>query len=772
MSDGSITISTKLDNAQLEKQLSSLKAKIEKAEDALTKKKGEQSAIKAELDAAMESAHEAELAIKRLKTEMSTLEEATSVDRGPGLDPMEYIAAIERQKEISAELKEQEAALARQDKDAERLANQYAKCTDKVNEITAELGNQKETAGGIVQKIEAANREAEGLGGKSVHMNAAIVKAEKSMGRFGMRLREVVRSALVFTLITQALAKFRGWMGKVVQANGEASAAVARLKGALLTLSQPLVNIIVPAFTALVNVLARVVSTFAQLFSMLTGKSIKSTKDAAKALDQETAALEGTGAAADDAGKSMAGFDEINQLSDASGKSASGSGGKSISPDFEFDTDITDGQLKNILGLVEAVGAAFLAWRISKSLGLSLGQTLGLAAAIYSAVQFVKNVFDAWTNGVDWSNLLGMLGSAAGIAVGLGIALGPAAAGISLIVTGLAMLVTGFRDAFENGWNLENLLLSIGGILATGIGLSLITGSLIPAFIAGIAALVLAITVAYGHGEELLAGVKEILQGFIDFFAGIFTGDIDRAIKGIGEIFSGLKTAVFAIVDSLRDMFISFLDWLDDKTGGRFHGIIEFAKGIVRGFFNWVKETFGEIADAIEQILGGVVKFLSGVFTGDWDKAWEGLTDIFKGFIDLLLGMVESFVNFFVRAINKVIEAANKLSFTAPDWLGGGTFGINIPKVPELHIPRLAAGAVIPPNQEFLAVLGDQKRGTNIEAPVAEIENAVARAMNRSGGAGGGQITIVVKPAPGLTRYLSYELEDEAKRRGVKLVRI
>lgn len=177
--------------------------------------------------------------------------------------------------------------------------------------------------------------------------------------------------------------------------------------------------------------------------------------------------------------------------------------------------------------------------------------------AIYSTVEFVKNLFDAWTNGVDLSNLLGMLASAAGIAVGLGMALGPVAAGISLIATGLTMLVTAFHDASENGWDFYNLMLSIAGILATGIGIAILTGSWIPLLIAAIASLLLAFTVATGHGKELIDGIKLILQGFIDFFKGVFTGDLETALNGVGEIFDGLKKVIGSIIDGIKDTFLS-----------------------------------------------------------------------------------------------------------------------------------------------------------------------------------------------------------------------
>ena len=307
-----------------------------------------------------------------------------------------------------------------------------------------------------------------------------------------------------------------------------------------------------------------------------------------------------------------------------------------------------------------------------------------------------------------------------GAATALYVLLGPIAAGIALVVGGLVLLVTAFHDAMENGWNLQNTLLAIAGIVATGLGFAFITGSVIPLVIAGIAALLLAFTVATGHGEELLNGIRTILEGFADFFTGIFSGDIEKAIGGIEKIFDGLGMAVGAVIDGVRDTIFGFLDWLDEKTGGKLHGIIQWIKDLLFDLFGTARTNFQNFMAAFKQILTGVVEFISGVFTGDWNKAWQGVKNIFKGILNGIISTFEGFVNFLIDGLNGLIKAMNKISFTAPDWvpgIGGKSFGINIPMVPKLNIPRLAQGAVIPPNREFLAVLGDQKRGNNIEAP-------------------------------------------------------
>jgi hypothetical protein len=89
-------------------------------------------------------------------------------------------------------------------------------------------------------------------------------------------------------------------------------------------------------------------------------------------------------------------------------------------------------------------------------------------------------------------------------------------------------------------------------------------------------------------------------------------------------------------------------------------------------------------------------------------------------------------------ALNAVVRTANKLSFTVPEWvpsLGGKKFGVNLPTVSAPQIPYLAKGAVLPANKPFMAMVGDQKHGTNIEAPLATIQEAVAMVMEDQTGA-------------------------------------
>lgn len=758
--DGSIIFKTALDNKTLEKELNHLNKRIQSLENQLNTKKQAKLPMETQLESINQKIATAKSNLQMLQEEQNAIQTAMA----PGASAEDYMAAYANQERVNAAVKEQETETVRLQKEWDGINRKIVDANTKIENMTSELNQAKNEAGEIQKRLAAT-------GPGTDRMAKAMERAQKSANRFSLRLREVIRSALVFTVISQGLAALREWMGKVIKTNEEATAAIAKLKGALLTLAQPLLDVVIPAFVTFLNILTHIVTIIAKILSTLFGTTIDASAEAAENLYNETEAIERLGGAAKKAGKSLASFDTINQLSGGEAGTGSGSGeGTTISPDFNFE-DVSDGALGKILELVQLIGSALLGWKIGSALKLGLQKTLWLMLAIYSTVEFVKNLFDAWTNGVDLSNLLGMLASAAGIAVGLGMALGPVAAGISLIATGLTMLVTAFHDASENGWDFYNLMLSIAGILATGIGIAILTGSWIPLLIAAIASLLLAFTVATGHGKELIDGIKLILQGFIDFFKGVFTGDLETALNGVGEIFDGLKKVIGSIIDGIKDTFLSFLDWLDEKTGGKLSPLIDFIKEIITDGFDYVKRNIGIVVDTLKDIFSGLVKFVSGVFTQDWDTAWEGVKDIFKGIWNGIVSLLESAVNFLIDGVNFLFEKLNTISFEVPDWIpgiGGESLGFNLPPIEPISIPRLAKGTVIPPNREFLAVLGDQKQGTNIETPLSTMVQAFRTALSDMGY--NGEQTAILQVDKDVLGKVVYKLNKaESRRIGVNL---
>lgn len=756
MADGKIVVKAEVDAKNAQKELDSLTKKIDKMEEELNKSTGEQSGIKAQLDAAKEAAKQTEAAIKSLKDEASRIKDVTSGN--VSASPDDYIAAYSRQAEVAAQLKEQETALRQQDKIVESLDGKYARITDKVNEQTAALDAAKTRAGELTEKITSAH-------GATERMALASEKASKSMDTFGKRVSGLFKRILVFSLISKALQSLRTWLGKTIMQNEEARAAVARLKASLLTLAQPILEVVIPVFVKLVNILAQVVTAIAKFFGMLSGKSWSAQKSAAAGLNEEQKALEGVGAAAEDAGKSMAGFDEINQLtSNNAGAGGGGGSGTSasdaISPDFSS-LDMAEDELNDILGIVGAIAAGLLAWKIASLFTDSLSTIGGLALAAAGGFALVYFWLDAWNNGIDLENFLGMLGGLAALAGGLAIAFGPIAAGIALVAGGLAMLVVGIKDVIENGFNLENTLTIIAGLFAAGLGISLLTGSWIPLLIAAIVGILVALVSFTGHGEELINGLKDVVEGFGKFFKGVFTGDLKLAAEGAKQIWAGLKQAWNAIVNSIKDAWNAFVEWLRSKNPA------------LANIFETIGKLFGDQYESWKKILSGLITFISGVFSGDWKKAWNGVLDVLKGIWNLIVGTIEGAINLIIDGINLLISALNKIQVNIPDWvplLGGRTFGVNIPPVTRVSLPRLASGAVIPPNSEFLAVLGDQKSGTNIETPLATMVQAFKQAMAETGGMGGRNITVVMQvDKREFARAVYTANNDETQRVGVRL---
>ena len=540
----------------------------------------------------------------------------------------------------------------------------------RVSMLQSEFNRTASSVESINNKLSTANIDLEEARNRAQELSGSIEEAELSTSRFGdataianakmeklfVRVSKLAQRVFVFTVITAALRSVRAWMSNVIKTSDEATSAIAQFKGALLTLAQPIVEVIIPAITTLVRVLSAVVTQIARVVAMISGKSIEATAENAKALNDEANAIKGTGNAAKKASKSLAAFDEINQLSSTE-TAGGGSSLSEIAPDFSFMDNVSD-RLNNIAKAVMAIAAGLALWKLSSILPAQLANVLKLLAGILIAIGGVilmwDGLTDAWNNGVNWKNLIEMLAGSALAALGLYIAFGKIGAGIALVIGGAAMIVTAFKDIVENGANLQNTLLLIAGIVATGLGFFFLTGSVVPLVIAGIAAIIAAILNITGNLEEFAKNLKE-------------------------------------------------------------------------------------------NILGGIIQFIKGVFAGDWESAWEGIKKVFKGIWNSIVIIVESAINFIIKGLNWLISKINTIQFTVPSWVpgvGGKSIGVHLSPLSEVRIPRLATGAVIPPNREFMAVLGDQKSGTNIETPLATMVDAFKQAMSEYGG---GTTTVVLQ---------------------------
>ncbi|MCI6754195.1 hypothetical protein, partial [Galactobacillus timonensis] len=168
--------------------------------------------------------------------------------------------------------------------------------------------------------------------------------------------------------------------------------------------------------------------------------------------------------------------------------------------------------------------------------------------------------------------------------------------------------------------------------------------------------------------------------------------------------------------------------------------------------------------NTVKSFFQGIIDFITSTFTAAWEKAWNGIKDVFRGVWNGIASICET-------VVNGIVDALNKLSFDVPDWVplvGGNHFGFSLSRV---SIPRLATGTVIPPAAgEFAAILGDNNTDTEVVSPLETMKEAMLEALQESGS---GQKQIVLKfdgNLAELARILKPELEQEDRRAGVQLV--
>lgn len=626
------------------------------------------------------------------------------------------------------QIKQQEQLVKRLQKEWTTIHKKIESYNDAIQKANVELDLQKERAVELQEQIADSQKGS---------ISDVLDGASEKMDKLSNRILNLAKSALVFSVITAGLGKLRDYIGEIILRNDQATAAIARLKGALLTLAQPILDIVIPAFVSLLNILTQVVSVAAQIIALLFGKTIGESKAAAKSLNAEKKALSGVGSAAEDAAGSLAGFDEINQITT---ERAGGGGAETgIAPDFGFESVMDESWLNGILDILKAIGLALLAWKLSDSFLGGLRTFAGLLIAIKGAEELARAVWDAWVNGVSFQNFMDILLGAGILVAGLALAFGKTGAAVGLVVSGIIMLVTAIKDMIENGFTSENVLLALAGIISTGLGIALLTGnfSSLLGFIglvaSGIALLVLAFQDAETNGWNLTNSL-EALAGII--------------LTGLG-----ISVLVGSAIPALIAGILGILFAITTMTGNG-----------------------GALIDSLKQTFNGLIQFITGVFTGDWNRAWEGIQNTFKGIWNTIVTSLGSAVNLIIKGINFLISKLNSISLTVPDWLpgiGGKSWRPNIKPVESWNIPRLATGAVVPPNREFMAMLGDNKTETEVVSPLSTIEQALENVMSRNGGTGGGTITVnLVVDGKTLARVVVPAINDMSTRAGRSVLKI
>lgn len=696
--DGSVVFSVDLDDKDAQKELNKLVKKIDTLNDKIYQKQQDKMPL---------AKQSAEIAAN-LDAAKATLD---SMHSGK-----EFFTADS--------IKAQESTVKSLQKEYDAVTAKVEKMDASIQSDTANLDKMKTKAGELSEKISSTKNGVFGMG-------EATKKADEYMSRFVNRVKKLALRAFVFTLITRALSVVRDYVWKGIQVNDEAAKAIGRLKGALLTLAQPLLSVIVPAFTALVNILTKVISVIANIVSMLFGTTAKKSEAAAKGLYKEADAIGSVGSAAKEAKGDLASFDEINTIStSSSGGGAAAALADRLSPVFEqFTTDEYKAKIDELTaylsGALLALGAILCFSGANIPLGIAL-----MAAGAIGLVTLIKENWNAMSDRLRaaLTNVLSVLGLFA-LAIGAILCLSGAniPLGIGLMLAGAAMLGT----AVALNWNAVNdktkntlsalmmalgmTLLAIGAVLCfSGANLPLGIGLMI----AGAASIAASVAMNWNTApEKTKAAIKSLM------------GSIGVSLIAIGAVlcFSGANLPLgigMMIAGGAAIAAASDLDW---------SALLTKLKEMWQNIKQWWNTS--------------VSKF----FTADY---WKALgRRIIDGLLSGLKAAWESVKTWVANAVswfgNKFVEAQNSIARSNSGRSGGfgtrsGGFGSpsRAPSISRVSAPALARGAVIPPNKEFLAVLGDQKRGTNIETPLATMVEAFKQAIAESGG---GATTVVIQ---------------------------
>ena len=650
----------------------------------------------------------------------------------------------------------------------------------------------------------------------------SLAQSSKGLQTFLNRLGSIAAGALVFNVISAGLRNMTNYMGQALLSSASLRTALGNLSGAAQTAAAPLIQVLTPALSALANAAATVFSYIAQLVAFLTGTTVSAASDAAAGVAGVGNAAEETAQQVKDANKSLAGFDELERLSEPQQDTGSGGGGSAgtnqIVPNYDFQGkspfldsvldaikagnwyqvgELVAQKLNESMAAIDwgPIDATAIRWATNLYNGLNgavqnldwglLGSTIG------NGLNTVLHFIDTFFQGFDWVTL------GAGIGTGLNglfATIDWAALGRVLSDKFMALLQTlhGFVQTFDwgsLGLDIATMLsaalanidwvqaagdlgaLAIGILTAINTALSqadwgsvgqtimgmfaaidwlglirqlvellantwplVLTAVLIPALGAWITGTLLPAIGAWITGT--------VIPAILQWLAGIVTS----IVSAIGLWPAVLIAAIVALFAALVAVIVSnwedICDWFSGAWDDFVAGWNDFWDSVAFCAQEWWKSVTTEwtnfwngIVDKFNALKSGLSQAWDAFWTGLSNRVgdiWDGIVNTVKGAVNSLIGFINGMISAVVGGLNSAIDALNSLSVDIPDWVpvvGGNRLGFSIGHVTAPQIPYLAQGAVIPPNREFLAVLGDQTHGTNVEAPLETIEQAVANVM-------------------------------------------
>ena len=564
-------------------------------------------------------------------------------------------------------------------------------------------------------------------------------------GKTTAKMTEQEKVALRYAFVQQQLSLAQGdfartsdsWANQVRILKLQFDSLRASLGQGFIAALTPVIKVINTIMGKLVQ-LANVFSAFMKrLFGVKSDSSsgigavASDVSSATNAMDNLSNSTSGVGSAAKKAAKEikgLMGIDEINTISSTSSDSDSGSGDSSgignigmDDWDFSQQEKATDGLLSKVEVFADKVRNIFknISNFIKKNKEIILSIIGGLVSGIIAF--FIAGNWGAITGAIasviGWIELIPTALGLAGLALTTPAAL--IAGAVAVVTTAFLYLwqtSDSFRNALINGWNA-------------------LVSALTPYFKAIMGALKLV-------GDFLVTVLKPILfllwdawctvvDNIVKVTMSLWTNCIAPVVKFLGEC---LKK----IIDGLNEIWQAWKPTIE-KIG---EILIVIWNNCLKPVINWLGNEFIQafrnvgnyikpILESLKIMFGGLIDFIVGVFTGNWQKAWQGVQNIFRGIFDGLTNIAKKPLNAIIDAINAMIRGLNKIKL--PNWIPGfGGMGINIPT-----IPKLAKGGIV--DAPTIAMVGEAGKEAvmpleNNTGWITDLAAKVADRMPVSGG--------------------------------------
>lgn len=250
--------------------------------------------------------------------------------------------------------------------------------------------------------------------------------------------------------------------------------------------------------------------------------------------------------------------------------------------------------------------------------------------------------------------------------------------------------------------------------------------------VAVLAAIVVAGVLVYKNWDKIHAAAKKVFGYVSKVFksCGVSGEDLKKKLAPIGNTFKSIGKHAKELWDVVSPPFKAIGQLAGTIFKGAFKVAFENSTKVMSAFLT---SAIG-VASGILKIFDGIIQFVTGVFTGNWKKALEGIKDIFGGAFKALVSLTKLPLNGVIGIINKAISGINKLGIKVPDWvpvIGGKGFSINIPTIPQLYKGTKSWSGGLVQVHERGGEIMDLPRGTRVYPHDESVQRAYRDGMAR-----------------------------------------